>query len=302
MPLDLPGQPREGASVPGTDRSVGLLPGAPPGAESVLKRTFGPVWRSAVEAHPPPSSDRVGSKLHALGPPWPAQGGWPVLGQSQICPPPRSSAWSEDGPKTDLLACMEEGGAAFLGTNKARKPMEKVTLVPSSQKNDKVPKFAVGSKLHALGPPWPAQGGWPVLGQSQICPPPRSSAWSEDGPKTDLLACMEEGGAAFLGTNKARKPMEKGTLVPSSQKMTKSQNLQWVQSSMLSDLPGRPREGGPSWVRVRFARHPGAPPGAKTVLKRTFWHVWRRVERPSWARIKPESPWRKELWCQALKK
>ena len=26
---------------------------------------------------------------------------------------------------------------------------------------------------------------------------------------------------------------------------------------MLSDFPrGRPREGGPSWVRVRFARHP----------------------------------------------
>ncbi|XDV44635.1 hypothetical protein PO909_012885 [Leuciscus waleckii] len=95
------------------------------------------------------------------------------------------------------------------------------------------------------------------MGQSQICPPPWSSAWSEDGPKTDLLACMEEGGAAFLGTNKARKPMEKGTLVPSSQKNDKvPKNLQWVQSSMLSDLPGRPREGGPSWVRVRFARHP----------------------------------------------
>ena len=38
-------------------------------------------------------------------------------------------------------------------------------------KNDKVQKFAVGSKLHALRPPWPAQGGWPVLGQSQIFPP-----------------------------------------------------------------------------------------------------------------------------------
>jgi hypothetical protein len=25
---------------------------------------------------------------------------------------------------------------------------------------------------------------------------------------------------------------------------------------MLSDLPGQPREGGPSWARFRFSRHP----------------------------------------------
>jgi hypothetical protein len=46
------------------------------------------------------------------------------------------------------------------------------------------------------------------------------------------------------------------TLKPRSRKTTKSKKLRWPQSSMLSDLPGQPREGGPSWARFRFAPHP----------------------------------------------
>jgi len=73
-------------------------------------------------------------------------------------------------------------------------------------KNDRVQKGAVAPNLHALRPPWPAQGGWPVLGQTQISPatpgaPPgaktvlkRTSAWSEDGPKTDHGALVEDEG------------------------------------------------------------------------------------------------------------
>jgi len=62
----------------------------------------------------------------------------------------------------------------------------------------------VGSKLHGLRPPWPAQGGWPVLGQSQIRPTPPGArpggktvlkrafgaVWKR---KTGLRGCMEEG-------------------------------------------------------------------------------------------------------------
>ena len=53
---------------------------------------------------------------------------------------------------------------------------------------------------------------------------------------------------------------------------------------MLSDLPGQPGEGGPSWVRVRFARHPWSSAWSKDGPK--TYHgalVEEERQRPSWA-------------------
>ena len=57
-------------------------------------------------------------------------------------------------------------------------------------------------------PGQPREGG-PSWVRVRFARHPWSSVWSEDGPKTDLGACMEEGGAAFLGTNKAQSPWGK---------------------------------------------------------------------------------------------
>ena len=67
------------------------------------------------------------------------------------------------------------------------------------------------------------------------------------------------------------------TLESNFEKRTKSRNVIWVQSSMLSDLPlSSPGKVARPGSDSDLPATPGAPPGAKTVLKRALGDVWKR--------------------------